>query len=161
MGKILAPRGYEAEFLRHWYLIANRAEAVLYEGRLLNDFRILRRIENPKGRLSNLELLSDRAGRSFSSSRSGVRHGYEPKVSYHEEMARRFARRLADILDRAILAREYSDLVVMAEPHLLGLLNHYFSKRVRGIIKKEIPREWGQGSDARLQNYLKEKMANF
>src|SRR5206468_3763475 len=94
-------KGFDPKFVRHGYLVANRVEAVLYAGRLGRDFHFVRRLRNPRGKLTELQLVADRPGRTFSSSRSGVRHGYEPRSKYHEEVAVQFARKIGKELDRA------------------------------------------------------------
>ncbi|MGZ3693898.1 MAG: host attachment protein [Bdellovibrionota bacterium] len=159
MGKVLAPKGFDPKFERHWYLVANRVEAVLYAGRIGKDFHFLRRFSNPKGKLTELQLVADKPGRKFSSSRSGVRHGFEPRSLYHEQVAIQFARRIGKAIDRSLLDKEFSDLVVLAEPHFLGLLNKGFSQRVKAKVINEVPREWHEGSDRDLEKYLQKKLA--
>ena len=160
MGKVMVPKGFEPKLVKHWYLVANRVEALVYEGKLGKDFRFRKRLRNPKGKLTELQLVSDRPGRAFSSAQgSRIRHGYEARSQYHEEVAIQFSRRVARVLERAILRNEFSDLVVMAEPHFLGLLNRAFSRKTKASIRRAVPREWNEGSDRELEGYLKEKLA--
>jgi len=160
MGKVLVPKGFEPKFVRHWHLVANRAEALIYEGEPGKDFRFIKRLRNPKGKLTELQLVSDRPGRAFSSSQgSMIRHGYEPRTQYHEDVAVQFSRRIAKMLERAAFRNEFSDLTVMAEPHFLGLLNRVFSRKIEARLRRKIPREWNEGSDHELAQYLKEKLA--
>jgi protein required for attachment to host cells len=158
MGKVTVPRGFDPKFVKHWYLVANRAEALVYEGGLNGAFRYVKRLKNPKGKLTELQLVSDRPGRTFSSARTGTRHGYEPRTPYHEAVAQQFARKIAEMLEAGALDRQYSDLVVMAEPHFLGLLKKALPKHVRTLVRREVAREWAQGSDTDLEEYLREKL---
>jgi protein required for attachment to host cells len=160
MGKVNAPQGFEPKFIRHWYMVANRTEALVYEGNLRQGFRFVKRYRNPKGRLLERDLEGDRPGRSFSSARgSSIRHGLEPHSHRHETVAIQFARYLARTLDEAVLKSSLTDLVVMAEPHFLGLLNQHFSKRVKSVISRQVPNEWAQGSDEELKAYIQRKLA--
>lgn len=159
MGRVGIPKGFDPQRIRHWYLVANRKEAVLYEGQPGNDFRFLRRLENPQGKLTERELVADRPGRVFASARSGTRHAYEPRSLYHEEVARQFARRIGKVLEKDALQEEFSDLVILAEPHFLGLLHQQLSKKVRSLVRRELPREWHQGSDEELQDYLQQNLS--
>ena len=160
MGKVTIPRGFEPKFVKHWYLVANRAEALVYEGDLNGSFRFVKRFQNPKGKMMERDLVADRPGRSFSSAEgTRLRHGLEPRTPYHEVVAVEFARELGRKVDKAALKQELSDLVVIAEPHFLGLLNQEFSKRVKALIRREVPREWAEGSDAELKAYLQKKLA--
>lgn len=159
MGKVTVPEGFDPNFVRHWYLVANRADALIYEGKLNGSFHFLKRFQNPEGRLLEKDLVADRAGRSFSKAKgSHVRHGLEPRSYKHEETAVRFARKIGRSLERACLKQEFTDLIVLAEPHFLGLLNQEFSKRVKAVILREVPREWSEGSDEELKLYLQKKL---
>lgn len=159
MGKVLPPKGFEPKFTRHWFLVANRAEACIYEGNLGKELHFLKRLLNPRSRLTELELVADKPGRRFSSSRSGVRHGLEPRTNYHEVVAVEFARRIGKELDRALLQKQFTDLVVVAEPHFLGLLKLAFTPRTKEKIRHTIAREWHEGSDRELEKYLQSKLA--
>lgn len=159
MGKVNI-QGFEPTFIRHWYLVANRTEALIYEGMLNGSFHFLKRLKNPQGRLMEQSLVAAKPGRSFSSARgSGIRHGFEPRSRYHEEGAIQFARKIGRVLDQAALKQELTDLVIIAEPHFLGLLNQKFSKRVDSLIRQRLPREWAEGSDRELKVYLQKKLA--
>jgi Protein required for attachment to host cells len=159
MGKVCIPRGFEPKLVNHWYLVANRAEAVVYAGNLGGQFRYVKRWRNQKGRLFEREFQTDRPGRSFSSARSGVRHGFEPRVSAHEEVAVGFARHLSRMLDLGAQKGAYSDLVIVAEPHFLGLLNKGLTKRVKDLVRQSVCHEWKRGSDRELGDFLRKKLA--
>jgi protein required for attachment to host cells len=159
VGKVTVPQGFDTQFVKHWYLVANRVDAIIYEGKLDGEFHYVKRFRNPKGKLTELQLVADRPGRTFSSSRTGTRHGYEPRSHYHEEVAMKFARRIAKELEKAAVKGEYSDLIVMAEPHFLGMINKELPKNVKSVLRKEVPREWSQGSDQELKEYLQAKLA--
>jgi protein required for attachment to host cells len=159
MGKVLAPKGFDPKFVRHWYLVANRIEAVVYAGRIGKDFHFVKRLKNPKGKLTETQLVADKPGRSFSRSRSGVRHGFAPHSLYHEQVAIQFARKIGKLLDRSLTDNEFTDLVVLAEPHFLGLMNQEFPEHVRKKVLREVPREWNEGSDRDLEKYLQKKLA--
>ena len=158
MGKVLLPKGFDPKVVKRWYVVANQAEALVYEGNPNGWFHFLKRMSNPRGKLRESQLVSDHAGRSFSGSRSGARHGFEPRTSAHEVVASRFARQIAQMLTKAVQSGECSDLVVMAEPHFLGLMNKALPKGVKAVLRRELPREWVQGSDRDLKVYLREKL---
>jgi protein required for attachment to host cells len=163
MGKVTAPKGFNPERKNRWFLVANRAEACLYEGRLGQDFRFVKRLKNPKGRLTEIELGDDSApGRTFSSSsgKAGyTRHSFEPHSLKHETVAEDFARTIARTLAKDRSDEAFTELVVVAEPHFLGLLRTAFPEAVSGVIVKDLPREWHEGSDAELEEYLREKLS--
>jgi protein required for attachment to host cells len=159
MGKVRVPRGFDLKFIKHWYVLANRAEALVYEENFAKGFHYLKRLKNPQGKLKGLELVSDRPGRAFASGGSNTRHAYSPRTEIHEVVAEQFAREIAKMLDKAALEEKFSDLVIMAEPHFLGLLNKEYSKHVTALLRSEMPCEWTYGSDSELESFLHRKLA--
>jgi protein required for attachment to host cells len=160
MGKVTTPKGFHPETKRRWFLVANRAEACLYEGNLGHDFHFVKRLKNPKGKYTEVELGDDNPpGRSFSSARTGTRHGFAPHTLKHETVAEQFARRIARTLAKDQSDQAFTELVVVAEPHFLGLLRMAFPEALAEKIVKKVPREWNEGSDAELEEYLQKKMA--
>ncbi len=159
MGKIMLPKGFNPQVTRRWYLVANRTEALIYEGPLNGSFHYVKRLKNKKGKLREGEFSSDRIGRVFASSRSGIRHGLEPRTLRHEIVAADFAKKIAMVIDKAVLREECSDLVVLAEPRFLGLINKELSSRVKAVLRSELPKEWKRGSDEELVEYLRTRLA--
>lgn len=159
MGKYSAARDLDLKTKTHWYLVASRIGAAIYEGLPGHHFRFVTRMENPKGKLMDTELTSDRSGRSFSSSQgSQIRHGLGRERSPHERAAAHFAGVIGKSLEQAIREERFSDLVILAEPHFLGLIRKELPEVVKVRLKMEIPREFAQGSDAELEVYLKNKL---
>ena len=73
-------------------------------------------------------------GRTFSASRNGVRHAFEPPHGYHKLEKHRFMATLADALDDACGRRAFDDLILVAPCRSLGELRGLLSKRVQGIL---------------------------
>jgi protein required for attachment to host cells len=79
-------------------------------------------IINPEGDLPDRELFSDRPGRTHGSP-SGSAHGPDDHRSAHrQELARRFARRVLEAAQRFVDDGSLDQLVIAAEPRLLGIL---------------------------------------
>lgn len=140
MGKITIPQGFDPKIVKHWYLVANRAEARVYEGQLNGDFHFVKRFQNPRGVLSEVKLANDSVGRK-------------------KDVAAGFAKQLAQFLDKSAQEKIFTDLVILAEPHFAGLIQRKFSKRVKTMIRESLRNEWSQGSDEELQNFLMKKLA--
>ena len=159
MGKYFCRGGFEQSPRRRWYLVANRAEARIYQDRPKHGFEFVQRMENPEGKMSESELDSDRPGRSFSSARgASISHSLDQTAIRHETVAKRFAAMLAKVLESSVREGKFSELVLVAEPHFLGLLRAAIPASVRDRIGHEINREFAQGSDLALRDYLREKL---
>ena len=155
MGKYSAARDLDLSIKDRWYLVANRSDAVIYRDRRGRPFEFVERFLNPSARLTESELVSDRPGRTFSSVRgSSVHNSLDQRYIHHERSAELFAKKLAGVLDRALHEERFSELVVVAEPHFLGLLRSKFTAPVSRKVYRDIPREFAQGSDEDLQAFI-------
>lgn len=95
----------------------------------------------PASRQRPRDLKSDKPGRSFSASRSGVRHAFEPPHDYHKLEKHRFMATLADALDDACGRRAFDDLILVAPRRSLGELRGLLSKRVQGSVRQEVAKD--------------------
>jgi protein required for attachment to host cells len=82
---------------------------------------------------------TDRPGRvhqSVGSARSGVE-----QTDWHDRDEQEFLKALAGRLDKAVLAKEVSHLVIVAPPRALGVLRKAFSQHVTNAIVTEIDKD--------------------
>ena len=108
----------------------------------------------PPSRQRARDLKSDKPGRSFSSSRSGVRHALEPPHDYHKLEKHRFMATLATTLDAACGRREFDDLVLVAPRRSLGELRGLLSKRVQACVREEVAKDLTNDPPGRLRQRL-------
>jgi protein required for attachment to host cells len=108
----------------------------------------------PASRQRPRDLKSDRPGRSFSASRSGVRHAFEPPHDYHKLEKRRFMATLAETLDDACARRAFDDLILVAPRRSLGELRSLLSKRVQGSVRQEVAKDLTNEPPSRLRRRL-------
>ncbi|MDR3606635.1 MAG: host attachment protein [Oligoflexia bacterium] len=157
MGKYSAAMDLGLNTRVRWYVVANRTDAVFYGRGKDKKFHFIDRLTNKRGHLRETELVSDKPGTGFSSAGGGtIHHGLDRRFEQHEQVAQRFARKIAFILDSAYRAENFRDLVLVAEPHFLGLLRAELSPPVRDAVKFEVPREYAQGSDEKIQKQIME-----
>jgi protein required for attachment to host cells len=143
------------EKLPLWYVLANRTAAVMYAEGTDREFHFMNRLSNPRGALHESELDSDRAGRSVSTSGGGLlNHALDRRHHKHEQVAKRFAGKIAQALQVENLRKRYRGLVVVAEPHFLGLLRKALPGAVREKVVREVTREYTQGSDSDLREQV-------
>lgn len=157
MARYSAARDLDLSLQKRWYLVANRAEAKIYQDRPKHHFEFVMKLENPEGRLTETELDSDRPGRGYASAsnRNGVlSHGLDKTSIRHETTAKRFAAEIAKILESGAHEDKFRDLVLVAEPHFLGLLRAVISPKVKDRIELEIIREFAQGNDKELREFI-------
>lgn len=85
------------------------------------------------------EVMADRPGTSASG--AGPRHGYAPRVDWHQFEKRRFAASMAGVLNAAAHRRAFDRLVLVAPPEPLGALRAHLDPAVRRRVAKEIGKD--------------------
>ena len=142
-----------------WVLVAQRAGARIYEhrgpGKGLN---LLDTIENEEGRLRDGEINSDRPGRAFDSHDRG-RHAMEPNETPHERIAADFARSLAKGLEEARVRGDFDQVILVAEPRMLGLLRKSLGSSTAAHLRGSIDKDYAASDRERLERELGQLLA--
>lgn len=108
-----------------WVVVAHQTGARFMEHRPGYGHHLLQvaELQNPDGRKRNRELESDRAGESGSGSRgAGGRRGLKHEQTAHQHVVETFVHEIADELKKARATGMFGQLILVAEPKLLGLL---------------------------------------
>lgn len=115
-----------AKRFRTWIVVADGARA-----------RFFTASEDGRKLVPARDFKSDKPGRSYSSSRSGVRHAFEPPHDYHKIEKHRFSESVAKALDEASESKAFDRLVLVAPHRSLGELRELLSARVKRQISRE------------------------
>lgn len=151
MSKVLVPKLFSHSIKNRWYVVANRASAVIYANGPDRKFHFIERLSNSEGRLKEAELDSDKPGRGFSSAANGLfHHSLDRRSKHHEQIAKKFAKKIGHVLGNALHESQFGSLVIVAEPHFLGLLREALPQSVLRVVEHEVP-HWYEGSDDDLQ----------
>ena len=129
-----------AEYPRTWVIVADSARARFFE--LTEPTEPLTEIAdpaNPRGRLKEQELSSDRPGLAMGT--QGQRRGHPMQVaqSGHDKSTDAFAHQIAATLVEGLDAGKYSQLFLFAPPQFLGRLRSSLDPRVAQIVIESIP----------------------
>ncbi len=147
--------------IRTWIVVADGARARFFtaseDGGRLVPARAADMVA-PLSRRPARDLKSDKPGRSYSSSRNGVRHAFEPPHDYHKIEKHRFAASLAEVLSEASESRAFDQLVLVAPHRSLGELRSLLSDRVKRQISQEIAKDLTNQTPARLWSQLQALM---
>ena len=138
-----------------WVLIANASEAHLYATESLGkDMSILKDFAHPESRAKGVTLASDRPGDSQGHGSVMETRGdpVDPK-SYEAE---RFARELADELDKGRTTNAYRRLVLVASPHFQGLLKAHLNDHTSAMVTNSINKDYTACDISELPMRLKE-----
>jgi protein required for attachment to host cells len=121
-----------------WVLVAHRAGARLFE-RQGRELRLVQAIENPAGRIQDQDLETG-SHRTFDSHAQG-RSARDSAASPHQRAALSFARDLAKLLEDARLSGAATSIVLVAEPHFLGLLRGELSAASLRLVAATVPKD--------------------
>ncbi|EIM02492.1 host attachment protein [Rhodanobacter denitrificans] len=92
---------------------------------------------NPDGRALGRDTPTDRLPRTNESA-GPSRHAIEPHTSLPGKSLDAFARTIGETLERDHRTGRFEHLVLVAAPHLLGVLHTHFSKSLRASIVGEL-----------------------
>jgi len=113
--------------------------------------------DNPRGRLKDGEIDSDRPGRAFDSGGEG-RHAMSRAESPHERIGADFAREIGARLAKARGAGEMDELVLVAEPRFLGQLRDALDEQTAGCVVASVAKDLAQVEAAALGAHLGEAL---
>jgi protein required for attachment to host cells len=143
--------------IKRWVVVADQSKARIFTvedpaGPLLE----LASMDNPHGREREQQLASDRPGRSFDSSGQG-RHAMGTSVEPTEQETIRFARQIADHLQDACHQGRCKELLLVAGPHLLGVLRKQLNTP-ENIKVSAIDKNLGQYDARDIRSHLPERL---
>jgi protein required for attachment to host cells len=110
-------------------------------------------LQHPEGRLHARDLASDRPGRSFDSEGNG-RHAMGQSVDPTEQENIRFAKTVADRIDRARKKDLFDRLVLIADPRFLGHLRQGLSPATRHRLSAELHKNLSDADPGRIRQAL-------
>jgi protein required for attachment to host cells len=97
------------------------------------------------------DAVSDKAGRSFASTHSGVRHAYEPKHDKHKMEKHNFTHLLVKTLEDAYDAGNIKRFAIVAPERSLGEFRALAPAKLLKLVWREVPKELTQFSAHELQ----------
>ncbi|ALQ51550.1 host attachment protein [Nitrosomonas ureae] len=144
--------------IKIWVLVANSGNATLFTADSpTTSLTELMNFDNPSARIKQMELSSDRPGRSFDSHGEG-RHAMAVEVEPKEQEQIRFAKLIVDRLEHGRLENAFERLVVVAAPTFLGLLRAHFNAPLSSLLSLEIDKDYTALRPEELRTRLPERL---
>ena len=127
-----------------WYVVSNRTETNIYVEGEDRKLHFVNQILNLEGSLKEKSFDSDRPGTGVSSAGGGtIHHSLNRTFIHKEESAIKFGRRIAQTIQRSLNDQDFDELILVAEPHFMGILKEALGpevlKKVKAEVKKEFP----------------------
>jgi len=125
-----------------WILSANSSRAALYAADSpTGALTQIESFENPDARAKQSDLSDDRPGRVYDSRGEG-RHAMELEMDPKEREQLRFAKTLADMLEKGRVDHEFERVVLVASPAFLGMLRENLGDPMRATVSLEIDKDY-------------------
>jgi protein required for attachment to host cells len=105
-----------------------------------DEIREVFALGNASGTLKNIDIDSDAPGRA-SDNRMRARHAYSTEQEPRERLLQTFYRDFLQGIDTALSQHKFSQLVLVAEPRLLGLVRSLLSGQLKRVVRAEIPKD--------------------
>jgi protein required for attachment to host cells len=96
-----------------------------------------------EGNLREHELISDRPCIARINSREYRNNVLNPAESAKEHSLKTFCKEIAHFLDGERIAGHYEELVLVAEPHTLGIMRASLNIKVKKLVSGSIEKDFG------------------
>ncbi len=117
---------------------------------------LLKELSHPENRQKSGDYFtSDKPGHYHSG--ANARGAYQPHSDPKESSINDFSREIAHELEHARTTNEYKKLILIAEPHMMGLLLEHCNKHVKELIVNEIHKDIVHYTDHELLTFLKDQ----
>lgn len=143
-----------------WILVAHRSGARIFsrENRRAG-IQLLEEIDFPDGKLKGRDVNSDRHGSYLGPGAGGQqKHGYTRPFSSEEQLALEFARHLAQRIEHGRTSKEFLNLMLVADPHFLGMIRRYLTKASSACVAKTISKDLSWVRDFDIPGYLGDQL---
>jgi protein required for attachment to host cells len=125
-----------------WILVAHgTAGKILQIGKNVEDIIIKNEFSHPNTAKKNLEINSDRPGRTFQRT-SPVRHAMSSNEEPKDHERRIFAKEMANFLAQAHAENLFNNLILVASPNLLGDLRKALPAPVLKTVSHELDKDF-------------------
>lgn len=126
-----------------------------YNKRKQNHIPLIQEIKQPDNKLRDIDLTADRAGRYHG---KGFTNGgtFSQESDPKERNIQRFAQQISKTLTRSFNNHEFEKLIVVAAPHMIGLLSKYLDKQVKKCIVHKVEKNAVQLNENKLTDYVHE-----
>ena len=114
---------------------------------------LLKELKHPENKLRDIDLTSDKPGHYKS---SNATHGaYSQPTDPKEIKIDDFSREIAKELDHGRNTNAYKNLIIIAPPHMHGLLFQHINKHVKNLVAHKIEKDLMRMPDHELLEFLK------
>ena len=133
--------------MKNWLVLANASRARVLELRDGGGWTHVADLTHTASRIKGSDLGDDRPGHV-----EGTGHGlgsasYQPRTDPHTHEHDRFAREVADVLNRGVAQQRCAGIVLCASNPFLGLVKAHLHLRAANALVRAVPSDYTSLSD--------------
>jgi protein required for attachment to host cells len=143
-----------------WIVVCNAIRARIFASMDPSaEWQMISAFDHPEGRESDASLSRDNAG-SRSPPGSSVHHNsLSPRTTPKNVGVASFARTIVDALDQGVRSRQFGHLVIVAPPHLLGILRKALTPELKKHLLSTVAKDFAHTSAHELASLLRTEAA--
>jgi protein required for attachment to host cells/ribosome-associated translation inhibitor RaiA len=125
-----------------WIAVCSRAGARIFK-KQYHDVELFHSLDFPLGRERTRALRNDKpsVSRMGFAAGGGATHRMTGGKDPHEELAVSFSKTLGAYLKNAFQKKQFEQLVIVAEPHLMGLIKLALDKKIQASVSQWITKD--------------------
>lgn len=136
-----------------WVVSANTNTCRIYDYQKPKTLNCIKEIQHPESKLKTSELVTDKPGH-YQAGNTG-RGAYSPRTDIKDVEKDKLARAIALEVNAGRNQHAFDELVIIAEPHMNGLLFNHFNKHVKDLVSKNIKKDLHALKEDELLGFLK------
>ncbi len=122
---------------KQWIVTADTNACVIYSHiQYSHALTFVQRLSHPENKLRDIELTSDKPGHYQTG--GTARGAYEQETDPKEHLIDLLALEIANVLDHARTQHQYEQWVLIALPHMNGLIKKHLNKHVAECLQQSI-----------------------
>jgi protein required for attachment to host cells len=130
-----------------WIISANSSSARVYEVLSRNTIKPKYTLEHVQSRMKSESLVTDRPGQR-------APHSFTESANPKEVEANRFAKHLADLIERARATNQFEQLVLVMPPEFLGLVSSHLTDLTKDLIRETHTKDYTKLPVQELQSLV-------
>ncbi len=143
-----------------WILVADNVHARIFTAATpSSELTEIEGLVHPAGRFHDREMTTDLPGKIKSADGGG--HAFEQPTDPKKHEAYTFSQQVAQHLEAAHNAHEFTQLLIVAEPSFLGLLRNQLPDQVKKAVCFELDKNLSKQSAKLIRTHLPDYLPNF
>lgn len=139
---------------KNWVLIASTSKAKIFEiAKNNHKFKLVLELENPKAKMKNKDLESDRPGVTRGpSGRTALR----AKKGTQDHEMEVFSKQILDEITKGKNQHQFDRIILVVDPGFEAHLNNHMKDQIKKSIFQRIPKNYMNTPEREVQDLLKD-----